>query len=185
MEVAISHRNQNSTSPHAVGAASLSPWRLGPHRWSEGTQGGCFPPPDTVVSSPRNSIETNQIDRSRGMQRGGSGGTHLQWTEWNRRQHPSSFPRGRKPRVAHPPIRPEPVEACTEALEGPVLRAHEGGLPRSLSLRSRRTPSATAPLSLQANPNSGAASNRPRQRRSSGGSGGRRSRRGLRRMRAS
>ena len=76
MEVAISHRNQNSTSPHAVGAASLILGGLVRIDGRRGLNGGCFPSAKYGCFFPaqQNRNETYQIARSRGMQRGGSGG---------------------------------------------------------------------------------------------------------------
>ena len=140
MEVAISHRNQNSTSPHAVGAASLilGGWvRIDGRR---GLNGGCFPSARYGCFFPAQQHRNESNRPKQGRQRGGSGGTHLQWTKWNRRQHPSSFLQWQKPRVAPSPIRPEPVEACPEGTRRACTEGHTKEASRAPFHRDRKVP---------------------------------------------
>ena len=145
MEVAISYRNQNSTSPHAVGAASLILGGLVRIDGRRELKGGCFPSARYGCFFPAQQ-QRNESNRPKpGKAARGSGGTHCDepnGTGGN--THRRS--RGSRNRE----WRPLPFAL---SLSKPVLRAHEGpvlrGLPRSLSPRSRGTPPA---LSLASKP---------------------------------
>ena len=160
------------------------PWRLGPHRWSEGAQGGLFPLCQIRLFLPRATASKRIKSPEAGECSAGGWRDTSAMDQMEQEATPIVVPAVAETQSGAPSVRPEPVEACPEGTRRTCTEdTHEGGLPRSLSLRSRRTPSATATLSLQANPNSGAASSSdaaPFERGVAAGA----SRRGLRRMRA-